>query len=295
MKMVRFIFLMTFFSGFFNSFAGDNTVNPVIGDLSFISKFGFLPNEKTDEILRIQTHLEFVELLLRKHDVSHLPKALQENRKRMLDLLHSYWNDGEFPANYDYPGIRIPCFIDKENRICAVGYLIKQTAGREVAEKINSKFKYEELLNMHDPVIETWIASSGLTKLECAMIQPGYDWRNENEYNPNLSVIYVPSGPTKKEKELTAKLDSQLVITAQLENEVDSLNSQLKTTTHKVDSLVVENHEKENEMDQMADAHQKKTGSLTLVIWTLAASLGTGTVVGLVKWIKLTKALKLLK
>lgn len=156
----------------FNEF--DEAVNAVIGDISFSETFGVDPNIETDENLRLQTHLKYVEKLLRSKDVQNLTKEQQENRLKMLDLLKEYWTAGVFPGNYDYPDQRIPCFIDKHGKICAVGYLIEQTAGRQAAEEINSKYKYEYLLAMNDPTIDSWIESSGLTKEECAMIQPAY-------------------------------------------------------------------------------------------------------------------------
>lgn len=150
------------------------TINPLIGDISFIEKFGYQPNTNTNNELRIQTHLEYVENLLRDKDVSSLSPELQKSRKLMLDLLHAYWTTGIFPKNYDYAVQRKPCFIDKDGTICAVGYLIEQTAGRDVAEQINEKFKYNELLTMQDEIVDNWIAQSGLTKEECATIQPNY-------------------------------------------------------------------------------------------------------------------------
>ena len=148
-------------------------VNPIIGDVSFVKKFGSLPGKNTDEDLRIKTHLEYVESLLRKKDISNLPAHLKEKRLKLLNLLHSYWSAGIFPRNYDYTE-RKPCFIDKDNRICAVGFLIEKTAGRNVAEQINGSHKYDDLLAMNDKVVTNWIANSGLTKEECAMIQPNY-------------------------------------------------------------------------------------------------------------------------
>lgn len=150
------------------------SVNAVIGDISFLEKYGISPTAETNEYLRLQTHLEYVEKLLRKKDISTLTKIQQENREKMLDLLNEYWKSGVFPKNYDYPGKRIPCFIDKKGRICAVGYLIEQSTGREVAEEINSKYKYAYLADIDDHTIDNWIRSSGLTKEECAMIQPAY-------------------------------------------------------------------------------------------------------------------------
>jgi len=152
----------------------DQTVNAVIGDTSYFEELGTAPTTETNEELRLQTHLMYVEKLLRSKDVSTLTKEQKENRGKMLDLLNEYWTAGVFPENFDHPDKRVPCFIDKEGRICAVGYLIEQTAGREVAEEINSKYKYEYLLAMNDQTIDNWVQESGLTEIECAMIQPTY-------------------------------------------------------------------------------------------------------------------------
>lgn len=157
-----------------NSNEIDQTVNAVIGDISFIETFGKQPTNETNENVRIQTHLEYVEKLLRSKEISSLTKEQKESRLKMLDLLKVYWTAGVFPKNYDYPEQRIPCFIDKDGNFCAVGFLIEQTAGRQIAEEINSKFKYEYLLAMNDQTVDSWVQSSGLTKEECAMIQPAY-------------------------------------------------------------------------------------------------------------------------
>lgn len=167
----------------------EQTVNAVIGDISYTQTFGHQPTKGLDENTRLQTHLKYVEKLLRKKDISSLTVEQKENRKKMLDLLNEYWTAGVFPKNYEYPDQRIPCFIDKDGTICAVGYLIEQTAGRQVAEEINSKFKYEYLLAMNDPKIDSWVQTSGLTKEECAMIQPAYGPApTENYISPAYGV-----------------------------------------------------------------------------------------------------------
>jgi len=152
----------------------EQTVNAVIGDISYIQTFGNPPTKETDENTRLQTHLKYVEKLLRNKDISYLTVEQKENRIIILDLLNEYWKAGVFPKNYDYPDQRIPCFIDKYGNICAVGYLIEKTVGRQVAEEINSKFKYKYLLAMNSQTIDSWVQASGLTKGECAMIQPAY-------------------------------------------------------------------------------------------------------------------------
>lgn len=149
-------------------------VNSLLGDISYVSKFGHNPDATTDNNLRIKTHLEYVEQLLRNKNVSNLSADLQAKRNLLLNLLHDYWTKGVFPKNYDYLDQRKPCFIDKNGTICAVGYLVEQTTSRQVADNINSKHKYDELLAMNNTTVDEWVLTSGLTKEECAMIQPTY-------------------------------------------------------------------------------------------------------------------------
>jgi uncharacterized protein YbcV (DUF1398 family) len=156
------------------AFYNKQTVNAIIGDISFLEKFGHAPDLINDENLRIKTHLEYVEKQLRRKEVAGLSPELQQRRSQFLDFLHDYWEAGIFPRNYDYRNTRKPCFIDKDGRICAVGYLIEKSVGRKIAENINSRHKYEEILAMNDKVVDEWIDASGLSKEECAMIQPSY-------------------------------------------------------------------------------------------------------------------------
>jgi hypothetical protein len=149
-------------------------VNAVIHDQSYTAFFGELPGENAGEQLRIQTHLYYVELLLRNTPVAGLTETQQANRSVIPDILHEYMQAGEFPSNKDYPGERRPCFIDDEGNICAVGYLIERTKGRELAEAINAKHQYDFLADMNEPAINAWASEYGLTLEECAMIQPAY-------------------------------------------------------------------------------------------------------------------------
>jgi hypothetical protein len=164
------------------------TANALIGDLSFVKKFGSLPTASTSEGLRLRTHLGYVEGLLRERTTFWLTDEQKANREKMLDLLHQYWMAGLFPQNYDFPGQRRPCFIDCEGRICAVGYLVEQTAGRQAAEAINAKYQYEYLLAMNDAGLDDWIEASGLTKEECAMIQPAYQPRTDQYVSPAYGI-----------------------------------------------------------------------------------------------------------
>jgi hypothetical protein len=114
--------------------------------------------------------------------VSHLPSPLRERRSALLDKLHDYRLAGEFPTNLDFPQERRPCFIDAAGNICAVGYLIEQTAGRALAERITAAHKYDFLADMEMPELTAWVEASGLTARECAMIQPQYESRRNRDF-----------------------------------------------------------------------------------------------------------------
>jgi hypothetical protein len=166
----------------------EGTINTIIGDISFEKKYGATPDADTDDNLRIAAHLEYAENELRNRDVSKLSPEMRSKRSYMLDLLHQYWSAGVFPRNYDRPERR-PCFIDQNGTICAVGYLVEQTAGRAVAEDINSRHKYATIFEMNDRKVNDWIAQSGLSKEECAMIQPAYN--QTPTYKPEIKPAYA--------------------------------------------------------------------------------------------------------
>jgi hypothetical protein len=155
-------------------FAQVDPVSGIIGDKSYIEKFGHTPGFGANEKLRIQTHLEYVETMLGRVNTGRFTPAELESRQKMIRLLHDYRLAGKFPSNYDMP-VRRPCFQDKDGNICAVGYLVQQTAGQEAVDKINAKHQYSYIEEMQVPELEQWILASGLSKEECAMIQPTYE------------------------------------------------------------------------------------------------------------------------
>ena len=148
-------------------------INAILGDASFVAKFGIAPDDNSDETLRIKTHLEYVERLLRDRDLRTMPEELKKARERLLDLLREYWTASVFPRNYDHAS-RKPCFIDRDGRVCAVAYLVERTAGRELASTINSAHQYAMIAEMDEPALTEWVANSGLSLEELAAIQPTY-------------------------------------------------------------------------------------------------------------------------
>lgn len=152
-------------------------VNAMVGDASYIARFGAAPTAATPDWVRIQTHLAYAEQQLRQRTPAGLPAAQRQRRALTLDLLHDYWQAGVFPRNASPDGQRRPCFIDGAGRICAVGYLVEQTAGRAAAERINQHFQYAEIGQMHDAALSCWVAGSGLSVADCALIQPTYNYQ----------------------------------------------------------------------------------------------------------------------
>ena len=150
-----------------------HSVNPVLGNASYQTVFGTAPDADTPESLRIRTHLATVESILRARDVSHLPAEKQARRADLLDALHAYWTDGRFPQNTEVPG-RTPIFIDEAGRLCAVGHLIAETMGRDLAEWIDARYHFAAVRDIDAPVLDTWATRHGFSRQELAMIQPWY-------------------------------------------------------------------------------------------------------------------------
>ncbi|MCG8373357.1 MAG: hypothetical protein MI700_07480 [Balneolales bacterium] len=170
-----FIVALAFTWGSLNANAlNQDFINAVIGNVSFQNKFERLPAAADSEELRITVHLEYVLTLLGETEISHLSNKQQKNRALLLSHLRDYIDQRAFPKNYDYQNERRPTFIDKDGNICAVGYLVQQTAGKEAAETINNKYKYDYVLEMESDLLDSWLQEHGLSKLEAAMIQPAY-------------------------------------------------------------------------------------------------------------------------
>ena len=188
MKIVPFlIVIVAGIAGLYFTQPADG-INPILGDESYHEQFGKKVPDNFNEQERIQIHLAYVERLLTKKDVSHLSSKLQENRKKAISLLHTYWQNGEFPSNYDYPGKRKPCFRDKNDQICAVGYLVQQTGNEDLVKSIEATENYSTIYEMTNSELLTWVEQSGLTLKECAMIQPTYGTPISSDLD------YVPTG-----------------------------------------------------------------------------------------------------
>ena len=131
------------------------------------------PAKAFNEQQLIQFHLEQTEMLLRNRNKADLTGAQQKKRQSNLDTLHGYWQAGVFPVNDHYVG-KQPYFIDKFNTYCAVGYLMQQSGGDDIAKDINRTQNFSYIIDIDHPHLMDWVMESGLSLDELALIQPAY-------------------------------------------------------------------------------------------------------------------------
>jgi len=122
---------------------------------------------------RVGQHFKHVEVNLRARDVSHLPHQLRQVREDHLNQLHAYAARGVFPRNHEQL-VFAPCFIDRDNRECAVANLMMFSGHTETVHQIAAVANYAYVPQMNFPELEDWSRQSGFSKEELALIQPGY-------------------------------------------------------------------------------------------------------------------------
>lgn len=148
-------------------------MNPIIGNAGEEYFYPHSSASSLTEKQRIVAHLSYVMQLLSERTNQMSEEKVKMKRLALLNHLREYIRRGEFPINTKY-NHRQPCFIDENGTYCAVGYLIQQTIGSELAEKINALFQYDYLSNMQLKALDHWVADSGFSLEELAMIQPTY-------------------------------------------------------------------------------------------------------------------------
>ena len=179
--------------------------NHHIGDDAFVAKYHRQPTD-ADEKLRMHEHFLAAKALLEKRAATK--PELQARRKQILAAFDEYIAKGTTPKNDHLPW-RTPVFIDDENTICAVGYLIERTVGRGVAEKVAAthRYSYLEEIAAAMPEVATWVETSGFTLDELSTIQPGYE-------GPTVSHIagwspkqdHIEDGPYAQQDRVTGTI-----------------------------------------------------------------------------------------
>lgn len=144
------------------------TINPHLGDESFVAEFGRLPTAHDDIPRRIATHVGYVARELRARDVA------DPRRAALLDALDAYVAAGRFPASETEHGL-LPTFVDASGVRCAVAHLVETTAGSEAMLALDRDHHNAYIAELAgDPRFVAWAATSGFTLEELAWIQPSY-------------------------------------------------------------------------------------------------------------------------
>lgn len=166
-------------------------LNAIIGN----EALDHIPDErisKMSEADKIKAHLSYVcEYLMGESE--KYPEEVKQKRLRLLSLLATYISAEDYPLNEAYEGRR-PCFIDAYGNYCAVGYLVKETAGESIAKDINEQHQYDYIYDMNMTVLDNWIKESGFTKREIAMIQPSYEFFGNRNYHTASFSTEVRNG-----------------------------------------------------------------------------------------------------
>ena len=169
----------------------DHKLNAIIGN----EALDHIPDERISgmsEADKIKAHLRYVYEYLMVESEKY-PEEVKQKRLRLLTLLASYISAANYPLNEAYEGRR-PCFIDAYENYCAVGYLVKETAGESIARDINEQHQYDYIYDMDMAVLDKWINESGFTKREIAMIQPSYDFFQHRNYHTASVSTEVRNG-----------------------------------------------------------------------------------------------------
>lgn len=126
-----------------------------------------------DDKTRIPLHFNFLLKKFRAKNLNSLSFELRAAREMNLKHLEEYRDQGRFPIN-GHVAWRQPVFIDNDGTHCAVGYLVMASGHPQAAKAISKRENLAYLKDIKSPELDLWIAASGLSREECAMIQPSY-------------------------------------------------------------------------------------------------------------------------
>jgi hypothetical protein len=171
--------------------------NHHLGDASFVAAYGHEPGLRDREPDRMHAHLAYVHAWLASRPATR--PELAERRAMILQHLADYVAKGTTPKNEHVPW-RTPVFIDDHGTICAVGYLIQQTAGDELPKAIAAAHRYDYIEDIAKamPEVAAWIDGSGFTLEEIASIQPAYQAPSVDAWLVWDLKRHHPDGPYDK-------------------------------------------------------------------------------------------------
>ena len=180
-----------------------HTINPIIGDESFIVKFGRSPTQNDSKHLRTKVHLQYV------HD-------LLKNRGDNIHLHHlqEYINNEKFPVHTNSDMIKKPRFVDHNHTLCAVAHIIQQSSYRmsdEELDQFNKIHEYHHIYEMDE--IKDWFPE--LSHEDLQLIQPRDYSRDYSDSDDEKNSHYVSEINEKLEELLkpnVCSIDEKIVV-----------------------------------------------------------------------------------
>jgi len=120
-------------------------------------------------------HYQQVERELLAADTSHLTPAQRSKRARLISELHDYRESRDFTVNEDFPGARVPYFVDAEGRRCAVAHLLHRFGQDDLVAEVAAADNHVYVSDLADhPALGKWLDEVGLSPWEAVRIQvPG--------------------------------------------------------------------------------------------------------------------------
>jgi hypothetical protein len=110
-------------------------------------------------------------------------EELHALRMQRIADLEAYAAGREFPINLVTVEFT-PVFVDGMGTACAVGHLMRCSGANALVDEIAAENNLVKLHELTDGPAVEWMRHSGLTKEECELIQPEYNW----EPPPNLAL-----------------------------------------------------------------------------------------------------------
>jgi HEAT repeat protein len=157
--------------------------------------FLFAQGHVSVETADLQAHYARVEAELRAAPPPADP-ALAASRAAAIDLLHTYWQRGDFGRNLDHPGQRQPYFVDRDGRRCAVAYLLDRTGQRSLVLEIAAARNHAWVAELLDDArLHLWLQEHGLSAVEAARIQAPIRMPRIPEPPPRTPPTWVPFVP----------------------------------------------------------------------------------------------------
>jgi hypothetical protein len=142
-------------------------------DAQFGAQFGAPLDANPPELVSLlQDHYRAVVAELRAADVSRLRPEQCEARARVIAELAAYCERGYFGVNRDYPGARVPYFVDAAGRRCAVANLLDKTGCETLVTSVARRQNHAYVAELaDDPALAAWLERVGLTLEEAVRIQ----------------------------------------------------------------------------------------------------------------------------